>query len=461
MSLLNRNDLDERFKRLEKIIRAYDIRGIVPDNLNEQDAFVLGIIFATYWKKLCKNITVLVGMDNRTTSFGLANALTAGFNLCGVLVRHLGTIHTPFLYYNAYQKKNILGIMITASHNPIEYNGFKVVFNSRVVNGSEILSILNHVRQDLNLQEQGMSDYIQYLFNKTSLSALQDISVLWDCNHGATQNVIFELVTHLCNQNTVIDVDKHISTQPDPATQSNIGRIKEIVLNYDIAFCFDGDGDRLLVITKNGQVLRGDRILLVIAEYLAKDYSGSAIVVDIKTSNMIIQRLKAIGFQVIVERTGHAFIKESMLQNQALLGGEISGHLFFNFSDNSFASYDDSILAACYLLKILFIDKNFIFNVIQKLPQTFSKYDIKIYCSDDQQNNVLKFLKSDLIKKNHKFIEIDGIKCEHDDGWWLVRKSNTESALIVCIEGNDHITYEKYKLYIQTILNSFNIAFNA
>jgi phosphomannomutase/phosphoglucomutase len=455
--MFNILDLNLSIPRLKSIVRAYDIRGTVPDRLNENDAYVLGYLLGKYFITIASDLTVVVGMDNRSTSFGLSNAITAGFAQCGIAVRQLGVVPTSALYYEAFVSDfdvNTLGVMVTASHNPAQYNGFKIVFNSKIVDGELLLRIID----DFDLDFRVNNDYLDYLLNRSSLDVsnkISDVKILWDCNNGATQQLIGELIKRLHNKNTIIGCSKYIDNIPDPTDKKNVDRVKKLVGDYDMAFCFDGDGDRLLVVYNNGRVLRGDKILLILSEYFAQNVGNHQSVVDIKTSSDVVNHIKKLGFEVSIQKTGHSFIKKMMCETQAMLGGEVSGHIFFKFMemDGNYIAYDDALLAACYLLKILLTEPDFMKEIIDKIPENFSEYDLKVYCNRDIQQLVIEQLKIDLKDLKLNFIDIDGVKYEDENGWWLVRQSNTEEALIICIEGRNIEKFEIIRLYLQEKLH--------
>lgn len=461
--MFNVVDFRSSILRLKNIVRAYDIRGTVPDRLDENDAYVLGVLLGKYFLKIVPDLFIVIGMDNRTTSFRLNNAILAGFNSIGLAVKQLGIVSTSGLYYEAFVSDfdiNTLGIMVTASHNPAQYNGFKIVFNSKIVDGEALLKIIDEY--DIENNNKFKNDYLDYLLNRSGLDNLaksSDINILWDCNNGATQQLIGELTSRLTNKNTIINCNKYINSIPDPTNTCNINRIKNLVKDYDMAFCFDGDGDRLLVVNSDGKVLRGDKILLILAEYFARNVGNYKIVVDIKTSNSVVRHMQKLGFEVFIQKTGHSFIKRMMCEKQALLGGEVSGHIFFKFIelDGNYVSYDDALLAASYLLKIKLSEPHFIQEIIDNIPATICEYDLKIYCHRDVQQLLIKQLKDELSKQQLSFIDIDGVKYENDSGWWLIRQSNTEDALIICIEGQTMEAFERFRLYINEKLSLYNL----
>lgn len=464
--MISKVKITSSLERLKSVVRAYDIRGIVPDDLDEYDAFSLGLVLGHYMKSLNTEHNIVVGMDNRKTSFNIANALCMGFNTLGIIVKNIGVVPTPVLYHEAFLsnvKQSILGVMVTASHNPIEYNGFKVVFNSKIVDGKQLIELIDRYKGYVEIERKN-DEYINYIINRVNLERIEyikNIKILWDCNNGATQPIIREITSKIPIQNDLINTESFITSQPDPTNDLNINRVKKIASDYDIAFCFDGDGDRLVIVTKNGDVLRGDKILLILAKYYAKEKKsqGEVVVVDIKTSSLIIKELEKIGFEVIVQKTGHSFIKSRMAERGAALGGEVSGHLFFQFFDeNRHIPYDDAILAAFYVLKIFLFDRDLFDSAIKSIPQTFSKYDIKIKCSKAVQNDVMRYLLSYLRRNKMKFLDIDGLKFESKDGWWLVRQSNTEIALIICIESSTEAGYKKFIKFISDALEDSGLS---
>lgn len=454
--------------RLKSVVRAYDIRGIVPNDLDEKDAFALGLVLGNYLKENHHDAEVLIGMDNRKSSFSISTALGYGFAESNCTVSHLGLVPTPSLYYNSFLNnydKKTLGVMVTASHNPPDYNGFKVVFDSKILNGKVLNKAIEDYEKKLitgyDSRDLKPDSYLQYLFDRVGLNDIKtngSKKILWDCNNGVTAKTIQEIAKNLPLDSEVINIGDEIYEQPDPTKKENLDRVLKIVSGYDLAFCFDGDGDRLLVITKQGKVLRGDRILLILAKHAAKRGVTGKVVVDIKTSSLITKELEKAGFETIVQKTGHSFIKSAMLDHKAFLGGEVSGHLFFPLSNSgNYIPYDDAILAALFLLKIFLCEEDFFNKTLQAIPQTFCQYDLKISCPKSMQKKIISCIASLLREKNCPFIDVDGVKYEDEKGWYLVRSSNTENALLVCVEGFNEKDYlEKYN-YLMTILQSFNL----
>jgi phosphomannomutase len=429
-------------ERLKAVIRAYDIRGLVPESLSEEEAYLLGVILTTSFKNQNSKLVVVIGMDNRKSSEFLKKALIEGLISVGAEILDLGLIPTPLLYHAVLTNAtNSLGIMITASHNPENYNGFKIVWQNLILDGEALITLLNNYCQKFITTKKSKAktahlNYLDWILEKSGLLNLQEKvagKILWDCNFGATQGIIKALQTRISFlESEIINMNDFIIGDPDPGKKERIIEIKAELINkqYDLAFCFDGDGDRLLVVTKEGKILRGDKLLLLYAKYFQVDWLQSKIIVDIKTSPVIVRELIKLGYEVFIERTGHSFIKKAMKEKNAIIGGEISGHLFFNCNNYP---YDDAILAALFLLKIYITNKEIFYSLLQSLPIFPAIYDVKLpYFKPLQVDLITKLVAQ---KENTILLTIDGVKFIDEQGSWLIRKSNTEETIILCIEG--------------------------
>jgi phosphomannomutase len=261
------------------------------------------------------------------------------------------------------------------------------------------------------------------------------IKIIWDCNYGATQAIIKLIQSRIVPDSIVVGLGDYILQDPNPANTERIDFIlqKLIAENCDFAFCFDGDGDRILMITKSGKILRGDQILLLLCKYFYREWAGQVVVLDIKTSPQIVKNLTQLGYKVVIEKTGHSFIKNTMLAKKAQIGGEVSGHLFFNYNNYP---YDDALLAALLLLEIFLQDQE-VFQFLLEEAMVFpALYDFKILCQDNLKTDYLtKIIKVIQEEGREMALYLDGIKYIDDEGSWLLRASNTEEAIILCLEG--------------------------
>ncbi len=470
-------------------------------------AFALGRTLAFHLHRLSekacvKTYNVIIARDNRETSELLARALQNGFRVingeCSLQIIDIGVVPTPVMYYHGCVRcsDNTLGVIVTASHNPKEYNGFKIILNGAILSGIVLKNIVDayitSLVQDSSIYNRQMQHqvaihnndlwylnnnlyiecYAQYILQQSGLKNNHidtNVNILWDCNNGATTCVINQIVKSITStQHTIINTAIVIDDQPDPTLRYNIKRLEDMVTTsaYDIAFGFDGDGDRLVVITKYGNALRGDELLFILAYCIKHNNpqynSLNNVIVDIKTSPLIISLLRRVGFSVCISKTGHSFMKTMMLEKKAVIGGEVSGHFFFPLprSDMKYIAYDDAILAACYLLHILLCNKEIFYDALALIPQAVGEYDVRIPCDRTLQQKVIAKIKMNLMAQHVAFNDIDGIKYEDDDGWWLVRSSNTEGTLVVCIEGYNNTKYTKVKEMLCKMLAEFELVYD-
>jgi phosphomannomutase len=423
-------------ERLRSVIRAYDIRGRVPDSLSTEEAYLLGVVLSSYFESLDVKLKVVIGMDNRLSSKSLKRALIEGLISNKVEIIDLGLIMTPQLYHAALtDSTHKLGIMVTASHNPPDYNGFKIVWQGEILDGQALKELLEKFAMT---SYQASSAYFDWLMNQSRLDKYQpqqDIKIIWDCNYGATQAIIQLIQSRIVPDSIVVGLGDYILQDPNPSNQERIDFIlqKLIAEKCDFAFCFDGDGDRLLMITKSGKILRGDQILLLLCKYFYREWSGQVVVVDIKTSPQVVKTLTQLGYKVVLEKTGHSFIKQTMLAEKAQIGGEVSGHIFFTYNNYP---YDDALLAALLLLEMFLQDQEVFQSLLEEAMIFPSLYDFKIVCQESLKMDYLARIIQVIQDEDREMaFYLDGIKYIDDEGSWLLRASNTEEAIILCLEG--------------------------
>ncbi len=447
------------------ILRAYDIRGVIGETLNTEDAYALGYKFSCFVRKKTNIPRVVVGYDGRLSSTLLNSELIRGLVEAGSNVTSIGLCPSPMLYYADKVFNSDGAIMITGSHNPANYNGFKMLVRGKSLHGDSILKLANYNKKGLfykgKVQSFNINESYIIEITKNIESLKNDLKVVWDAGNGVTGNILKKIIKILPGKHFLLNskIDGTFPNHhPDPTDENNLKQLKEKVLkvNADIGIAFDGDGDRIGIIDKEGNFIPGDKLLYIFASEVIKENPGAIIIADVKASNKIFQELKKIGGSPLMWKTGHSFIKDKMRQTKALLAGEMSGHIFF--SDKYFG-FDDALYASIRLLKILSKNKN-----ITKLLTPFSKListpEIKIFCEDSIKFNIMKKFKAEILKKYSNVDTIDGIRVNNKKGWWLIRASNTQPALIVRCEAENKAYLNVLIVEVKDLLEKYNIKNN-
>lgn len=421
------------------IFRDYDIRGIFGETLFPEHAYYIGRAFGTYlYRKNLKRICV--GNDCRNSSNILSEKLIQGLLKSGTKIIELGICHTPMVYY-AVNKCNLdAGIMITGSHNPAEYNGFKFMLGKDPFYGEDIKEIEQMIYRRDFIEANGCEiilndvfvNYISDILKNFNFS--YDLRVAWDIGNGATSNAIREIVNRIPGQHHVLfgEMDGDFPNRPpDPTIVKNITYLRKFVEynKFDIGFAFDSDGDRLCVVNSSGQVLYSDQVLEVFSMDFLKKNPGAQVISDVKSCNRLFQRIKELGGSPIMEKVGHSFIKAKMKSSGALLAGEMSGHFFFK---DRWYGFDDGIYAALRCLEILSENK----EAFSNLPYGFVTPEIRITCEENKKFLMIEKIKEKLKNRQIEFVNIDGIRVSNEKGWWLIRSSNTQNAISLRAEAN-------------------------
>lgn len=446
------------------ILRAYDIRGTFGHNLFEKDAVTLAHQFTSLLlEKTNAPLTILVGRDGRKSSPTLHKALTETFESLGVNVIDIGVVSSPMVYFAEKKLNPTAAIMITASHNPKDDNGFKMMSLGVGVFGEEIqyLPTLKHAPQSLGGSIKHMDitgDYIQH-----TLSALEDPSLLknmriaWDFAGGAVcaaREILKQIPgTHIAINDTI---DPTFSAhEPDPTILENMTQLREAVLlnNCDLGIAFDGDGDRVGVLDHTGAMVDGDRLVSILAQDVLKNHPGAMILADVKSSHVFIEEIKRLGGKPSLNRTGHSYIKAALKKTGALLAGEMSGHIFFADRNHG---YDDGLYAALRLLNGLVKSKKSLHELDQALPRYAISPEIRIPYGSKEKFTIIERLSEKLNGLGIHFLGKDGVRLENEDGWWLIRASNTQDLLILRFEGRDEAALQRVKDNYNGIISSLD-----
>jgi phosphomannomutase len=447
-----------------KAIRAYDIRGIFGKELSLDDAFTIGFALASYLKNHKNNI--VVGYDGRLSSPELYRKLCQGLYAGGACIYSLGLITTPFLYFACnYGENKLSGIMITASHNPKHYNGFKIVIDGHSTTPEQlqdILSAIDYADEIITGKDINLTDYsaiTSYYVNRLTSLIPTDLNskVIWDAGNGSAAVILKLLLPKLPGHHILLngEVDGNFPAHhPDPTIPANLQQLIKAMQTEkaDIGVAFDGDADRLGVVTSDGNILFGEHLLAIFAEDCLTRHPQANIVADVKTSTVILEHLKNLGGNVELYKCGHAFIKKRMRETQALLAGEMSGHLFFA---ENYYGFDDAIFAACKLLQIIHSNPRIVGKVLSLTKNRYITHEIKLPCLNNCKFKAINFLKNKLTQRKISYLDIDGVRVEENKGWWLARASNTEDAIILRFDYDSLLTLTKRKKWIENFLNEF------
>jgi phosphomannomutase len=419
------------------ILREYDIRGIYGETLTNEDARAIGDCFSHFLGSKY-NKTVVVGMDGRLSSPALEAALVQGLQEAGINVICIGVGPTPLLYYAVHALHADGGIMITGSHNPSEYNGFKMTLQDRPIFGPDIRRFPHLLEMGHSVESTGTvrkvdikEKYIQRLLK--DYRPAKHLKVVWDAGNGATGEVLETLVKQLPGEHIVLysSIDGTFPHHhPDPTDEHTLGDIKRTVLEHKahIGIAFDGDGDRLGVVDNEGNLIGNDHLLMLFARDLLKHHFGAMVISDVKASEAVFEDVQSHGGKPLMWKTGHSFIKQKMKETGALLAGEMSGHFFFA---DHYYGFDDALYAAIRFLNIVgALDCSLALDLVS-LPSYTTSPEMRIHCADDRKFEVIKEIKERLQEEpSLEVCDLDGLRVKTDKGWWLVRASNTQDMLV-------------------------------
>jgi len=423
------------------IFREYDIRGHAEEELTDEISRLIGQAFGSFLSRANKKHLALSG-DLRPSSERIKKALLEGLLSAGVDVLDLGLLPTPLLYFGVVYFKQDAGISITGSHNPSEYNGFKFQLADRPFYGEDIRKMAQQIeRKDFSSngrgnvkQAEAIEPYIKAL--KEQFHYEKKWKLVIDSGHAMSALVAPRLFKELGQE--VIELYSDLDPtfpdhHPDPSVLENLRDASRAVKENqaDLGIAFDGDADRIGVIDELGNPLLGDRLLLIYARQVLKQKKGASIVGDVKCSPLIYEDIRKRGGKGILWKTGHSLIKAKMKQENAALGGEMSGHMFFA---DRWYGFDDAIYAACRAVEILDQEKRPFSQLISDLPKVVSTAEIRVDTADDQKKfEIVRSVVRDL-KKDYDVIDLDGARVEFEDGWGLIRASNTQPVLVMRFE---------------------------
>jgi len=426
----------------ESIFREYDIRGIIPSQINEHSIQLISRAIAQ--KCNDENIDELaLGRDGRLSGEKILNLLSKELQSIGIDVVNIGIVTSPLLYFAAKKLPSKSGIMITGSHNPKNYNGFKIVINDVPISGLEILSLLSdkpinkkNIGKEVYKKNLG-DEYIQEVLSQSSESP-KKIKVVLDCGNGSAGEIAPKLIRALGYEviELFCEIDGNFPNHhPDPGKVENLQDLVQAVQenSADVGIAFDGDGDRLGVITEKGEIIFPDQLMMIFTKDVLKNFPGKEIVFDVKCTNLLSNIIKETGGIPVMSPTGHFHIKNTLKQTNAPLAGEMSGHIFFN---DKWHGFDDGHYSAFRLLEIM-NDLNIpLSSILDQLPKAFSTPELNINIEEEKKFEIVKNFVDKAQFEGGSKVTIDGLRVDFDDGWGLIRASNTTPKLVLRFEAN-------------------------
>jgi len=422
-----------------RIFREYDIRGVVDRDLTPDIVKRLGQGFGTYMAHQ-DHFKLVIGRDGRLSSKPFSEALIQGLTSTGCHVVDIGICPTPVYYFSLFHLNKDGGMVVTGSHNPPEFNGFKVSVGKTTIFGEQIQNLRRLIESgqfavgkgDLS-EVETIRPYQEYIQKNIRLN--KKMRVVIDAGNGTAGVVAGPLLRDLgCEvEELYCEIDGHFPNHfPDPTIPGNlrdlIDRVKKI--RADAGIAYDGDADRIGVVDDKGDIIWGDQLMVLFAREILKDKKGATFVAEVKCSQNLFTDIEQHGGRAIMWRTGHSLIKEKMREEKAVLGGEMSGHIFFA---DRYLGYDDAIYASCRLIELLSKTDQKLSQLLSDVPKAFITPEIRVECPDEIKFGVVQKIKEEL-RKEYPIIDVDGVRVKFGDGWGLVRASNTEPVLVLRFE---------------------------
>lgn len=438
-----------------EIFRQYDIRGIVDKDLTLETVEWLGKGIGTYLRQKNRK-QIALGQDCRLSSPYFAQAMTKGLLSTGCDVTDLGTIPTPLLYFAMYNKKYEGGVMITGSHNPPEYNGFKIMQGQETLYGESIQDLRTIIENQDFIEEGGGSrdyynivpEYQEYVIKDINLK--KKIRLVVDAGNGTAGVVAVPIFKRSgCEvKELYCEMDGHFPNHhPDPtlpeALQDLIKTVQES--QAELGISYDGDADRIGVVDDQGKIIWGDQLMILFARDILPSNPGSTVISEVKASQVLYDEIKKWGGKPLMWKTGHSLIKKKIKEEKALLAGEMSGHIFF--ADRWFG-FDDAIYSSARLLELLSNSSQKLSQMLSDLPQTFTTPEIRVYASDEVKFNIVERVKNEL-SSHYPVVDIDGVRAKFPHGWALVRASNTQEALVLRFEADSKKALQDMKREVE------------
>lgn len=451
----------------ESIFREYDIRGIVPEQINELSIKAIASAIATkcYDEKVHE---LALGRDGRLSGSKIINELSQELRLLGINIVNVGIVTSPLLYFAAKKLNSMSGVMITGSHNPKNYNGFKIVINDKPVSGTEMLSLISN--EIIHSKEAGseifkedlMKEYISEVIAQTSKSS-KKIKVVVDCGNGSAGEIAPRLMSALGHEviELFCEIDGNFPNHhPDPGKPENLQDLIRTVKKEgaDIGIAFDGDGDRLGVISNLGEIIYPDQLMMIFSKSVLQNSQNKEIIFDVKCTNLLSEIITNAGGIPIMSPTGHFHIKNTLKKTNAPLAGEMSGHIFFN---DQWYGFDDGHYTAFRLIEIMKNSQSSLSSIFQELPRAFSTPEMNIDVDEGKKFKIVEDFITNSDFGDGEKNTVDGLRVNFKDGWGLLRASNTTPKLVLRFEAKSHARLKEiqdmFLVQLKKIDESINI----
>jgi len=448
------NMTPKAYKFDPEILREYDIRGQIGKNLSADDAYAVGLAFGTYVRRK-GGTQMCVGFDGRESSVGFADAVIKGLNDVGINVEAIGLGPTPMLYYAVKDRKADAGVMITGSHNPSDYNGFKMTLQTGPVYG-EAVQELGRIAAEGDFETGAgttktidiQDNYVDRLLR--DLTAKKPLKVVWDCGNGAAGEITRRLTKKLPGEHILLfdEIDGTFPNHhPDPTVDKNlvdlINKVRET--KADLGIAFDGDADRIGAVDEKGDVLRCDSLIAIYAREVLRDHPGATIIGDVKCSQVMYDEITRLGGNPIMWKTGHSLIKAKMYEEKAPLAGELSGHIFFG---HKWYGFDDGLYCGIRLMNEVGNIDGPASSLTAHLPHIFNTPEIRFEVVESEKFDIVQRVAASLkavTNPDFSVNEIDGVRVTTKDGWWLLRASNTQNVLVTRAEASSQAGLDTLK----------------
>jgi len=447
-----------------EIFREYDIRGVVDKDLTDQDVVLIGKAFGTYLRGKNRS-KVTVGRDCRLSSEKYRDLVIEGLLATGCDVVDIGVCPTPVFYFSIRQLKKEGGIMVTASHNPPEHNGFKLCSGYDTLFGEQIQKLRQIIEGGTFAEGSGTAETADVVtpYNKVledNVKLARPLKVGIDAGNGTAGVVAVPIIRSLgCEVfDLYCDMDGNFPNhEPDPTVLKNMQDLIELVREQglDVGIGYDGDGDRIGIIDEKGDIIWGDQLMIIFAREILSRKPGATFISEVKCSQTLYHDIEQHGGRAIMWKTGHSLIKQKMKEVKAELAGEMSGHMFF--ADRYFG-YDDAIYASCRLLEILAATGKTITELLNDVPRTYTTPEIRVPCPDDRKFRVVKDV-TEYFRQQYDIIDIDGVRILFEDGWGLVRASNTQPVLVLRFEAVSQTRLSEIQSLVESVLTEIRERF--